>query len=466
MGIGERLGHAVEWMDQGNRAPAVITGWIAFATLVVFLNPLNPLAFFLLMIVTPALLFRLHTSNKFKIAATLIFLFFSVSVAGARNLSYFDVAFLTCAFAALALGLNIVVGFAGLLDLGYIAFYAIGAYLWAFFGSQQLWKLDYAPGSAPAFDGFPLSAQWFWIFLVVAPLVTGLAGLLLGTPVLRVRGDYLAIVTLGFGEVIRVLALNLDKPINLTNGPQGITPIQRPPLPPDLITVPIQTFLKWIAGPAITQNQLNNLTYNLIFYTLALGVMAFVILLTVRLDNSRLGRSWMAIREDETAAVAMGIPLVRTKLLAFAIGASFAGAMGVLVASFRSFTSPDSFTLIWSILILSMVILGGIGSIPGSILGAAILTFLIFRILPDIASQLSSLRQSSEFWGRMLPPQLDPAQYQRLILGLVLVIMMIYRPAGLLPAKRRKMELEEKADDVFLGPPEPLSAAPAAERAR
>jgi branched-chain amino acid transport system permease protein len=449
-------------MDQGKRAPLVITGWITFATLVVFLIPRNPLAFFLLMIVTPALLFRLHTTRWFKIGATLIFLFFSVSVAGARNLSYFDIAFLTCAYAALALGLNIVVGFAGLLDLGYIAFYAIGAYSWAFFGSQQLWKLDYAPGSAPAFEGFPLPTQWFWLILLLAPLVTGLAGLLLGTPVLRVRGDYLAIVTLGFGEVIRVLALNLDKPINLTNGPQGITPIQRPPLPPDLITVPIQTFLRWIAGPAITQNQLNNLTYNLIFYALALGVMAFAILLTLRLDRSRVGRSWMAIREDETAAVAMGIPLVRTKLLAFAIGASFAGGMGVLVASFRSFVSPDSFTLIWSILILSMVILGGIGSIPGSILGAAILTFLIFRILPDFASQLSSLRQSSDFWRSLLPPQLDPAQYQRLILGLVLVIMMIYRPAGLLPAQRRKMELEEKTTDSSLDPPESLGTVPAA----
>jgi branched-chain amino acid transport system permease protein len=220
--------------------------------------------------------------------------------------------------------------------------------------------------------------------------------------------------------------------------------------------------LRWIAGPAITQNQLNNLTYNLIFYSLALGVMGFAILLTVRLENSRLGRSWMAIREDETAAVAMGIPLVRTKLLAFAIGASFAGAMGVLVASFRSFVSPDSFTLIWSILILSMVILGGIGSISGSILGAAILTFLIFRILPDIASELSSLRQSSDFWRSLLPPQLDPAQYQRLILGLVLVIMMIYRPAGLLPAQRRKMELEEEADDTSIDPPESLGTVPAA----
>jgi branched-chain amino acid transport system permease protein len=449
-------------MDQGKRAPFVITGWIAFATLVVFLVPRNLLAFLLLMIVTPGLLFRLHTTKGFKIGATLTFLFFSVSVAGARNLSYFDIAFLTCAFAALALGLNIVVGFAGLLDLGYIAFYAIGAYSWAFFGSQQLWKLEYAPGAAPAFQGFPLPTQWFWVILVLAPIATGLAGVLLGTPVLRVRGDYLAIVTLAFGEVIRVLALNLDKPINLTNGPQGITPIQRPPLPPDLVTVPIQAFLRLIAGPAITQNQLNNLTYNLIFYALALGVMAFAILLTVRLDNSRLGRSWMAIREDETAAVAMGIPLVRTKLLAFAIGASFAGGMGVLVASFRSFVSPDSFTVIWSILILSMVILGGIGSIPGSILGAAILTFLIFRILPDIASLLSSLRQSSEFWGTLLPPQLDPAQYQRLILGLVLVIMMIYRPAGLLPAQRRKMELEEEADDTSIDPPESLGTVPAA----
>ncbi|HLF28130.1 MAG TPA: branched-chain amino acid ABC transporter permease [Anaerolineae bacterium] len=441
MKIGERIRRGFGWLDQGRRAYSVTVAWLVLSTLLVYLEP-RALIVFLMLAVTPLLLYATHTDRRFKIIIAALFLLISVPVAGARNLSYIDIAFQVCAFGALAVGLNIVVGFAGLLDLGYIAFYAVGAYLWAVFGSQQLWKLDYAPGVAPPFQGFPLDPNLFWLFLFLGVGLAALAGILLGTPVLRLRGDYLAIVTLGFGEVIRVLALNLDKPINLTNGPQGITPIQRPPLPPDFITNLIKGLLKAVAGPTITDAQLTGLIYNLIFYLLALILIGIFVVIVTRMDNSRLGRSWIAIREDETAAIAMGIPLVRTKLLAFAMGASFSGAMGVLVASFRTFVSPDSFQLQQSINILVMVILGGIGSIPGVILGAGLVTILNLKILPDLALTLNQLRQQGGIWAQ-LSTQLDPAKYQRFVFGIILVVMMIKRPAGLLPAKRRQMELEE-----------------------
>jgi branched-chain amino acid transport system permease protein len=446
MDVGALIRRGFSWLDQGRRAYTVTVGWLVITTVLVYLDP-RSLIVFLLLAGTPLLLYFTHTSRRFKIIIALLFLAISVPVAGARNLSYIDIAFQVCAFGALAIGLNIVVGFAGLLDLGYIAFYAVGAYLWAVFGSQQLWKLDYAPGAAPAVEGFPLDANLFWLFLFLAVAVAAIAGILLGTPVLRLRGDYLAIVTLGFGEVIRVLALNLDKPINLTNGPQGITPIQRPPLPPDFIVNPLKAVLKVVAGGALTDAQLTGLIYNLVFYLLALIIIGVFVVLVTRMDNSRLGRSWIAIREDETAAIAMGIPLVKTKLLAFAMGASFSGAMGMLVASFRTFVSPESFQLIQSINILVMVILGGIGSIPGVILGAALVTILNLKILPDLALTLNSLRQQGGIFAS-LSTQLDPAKYQRFVFGIILVIMMIKRPAGLLPAERRKLELQEAEETV------------------
>ncbi len=448
MDLGALIRRGLDWLNQGRRAYIAAAVWLILSTMWVYFDPRSLFAF-LALAGTPLVLNLMQTDRPFKVGVALLFLLISVPVAGARNLSYIDIAFQVCAFGALAIGLNIVVGFAGLLDLGYIAFYAVGAYLWAIFGSQQLWKLDYAPGAAPAVVGFPLDANFFWLFLFLAVGVAAIAGILLGTPVLRLRGDYLAIVTLGFGEAIRVLALNLDKPINLTNGPQGITPIQRPPLPPDFIIIPLKELLKAVASPGTTEAQLSGLIYNLIFYFLALIIISVFVVIVVRLDNSRLGRSWIAIREDETAAIAMGIPLVRTKLLAFAIGASFSGAMGVLVASFRTFVSPESFQLQQSINILVMVILGGIGSTPGVILGAALVTVLNLKILPDLALTLNQLRQQGGIWAS-LSTQLDPAKYQRFVFGIILVIMMIKRPAGLMPAKRRKLELEE-ADETANG---------------
>ena len=213
-------------------------------------------------------------------------------------------------------------------DRGYVAFYAVGAYSWAIFGSQQLWHLHEVAGTAATQTGFPLNGNLFWLFVFGGIGLAAIAGIMLGLPVLRLRGDYLAIVTLGFGEVIRVLANNLDKPINLTNGPQGITPVQRPPLPEFFLNGPISHLLSGLVGREVTRGDM----YSLFFYFLAVVVLIIVIIVARRLEDSKLGRAWTAVREDEVAAIAMGIPLTRTKLTAFATGAAFAGAMGVMYA--------------------------------------------------------------------------------------------------------------------------------------
>jgi branched-chain amino acid transport system permease protein len=382
---------------------------------------------------------------KVKILIGLLLAIVVLPVLGIRNIFYLEVIFQITVFAALALGLNIVIGMAGLLDLGYVAFYAVGAYTWAIFGSKQLSILHTVPGAAPASAPFALDPSWFWLFLFLGMGLAALAGILLGLPVLRLRGDYLAIVTLGFGEVIRVLALNLDKPINLTNGPQGITPIQRPPLPPAWVIEPIRSMLTQIVGHAPTDAEF----YNVFFYFLALIVIMVAILVARRLEDSRIGRAWTAIREDETAAIAMGVPLVKMKLAAFAAGASFAGIMGALYAANRTFVSPETFSFLQSIGVLTMVILGGLGSIPGVIFGAAAVVILNIQVLQAFSLYLSELRQSDavipiiNFPWKDLSNQLDPAKYQKLVFGLILVLMMIFRPSGLIPAERRKRELVE-----------------------
>jgi branched-chain amino acid transport system permease protein len=391
------------------------------------------------------MLYFMKIKIKIKILIGLLLAIVIIPVLGIRNIFYLEVIFQISVFSALALGLNIVIGMAGLLDLGYVAFYAVGAYTWAIFGSKQLSLLHSVPGAASADARFTLSPEWFWLFLFLGIGLAALAGILLGLPVLRLRGDYLAIVTLGFGEVIRVLALNLDKPINLTNGPQGITPIQRPPLPPAFIMDPIRALL----APAVGHIPTDAEFYNVFFYLLALVVILIAILVATRLEDSRIGRAWTAIREDETAAIAMGIPLVRMKLAAFAAGASFAGCMGVIYAANRTFVSPETFSFLQSIGVLTMVILGGLGSIPGVIFGAAVVVILNIQVLQSLSLSLSSLRQSDavipiiNFSWKNLSNQLDPAKYQRLIFGLILIVMMIFRPSGLIPAERRKRELSE-----------------------
>jgi branched-chain amino acid transport system permease protein len=385
---------------------------------------------------------------KIKALIGLLLIVIILPVIGIKNIFLLEVIFQMAVFAALALGLNIVIGMAGLLDLGYVAFYAVGAYAWAIFGSKQMSLLYSIPGAAPANAEFFLDSRWFWLFIFLGVGLAALTGILLGLPVLRVKGDYLAIVTLGFGEVIRVLALNLDKPINLTNGPQGITPIQRPPLPPEGVLMFLRSFLEPLVGHEVSDAEF----YNVMFYFLALIIIAIVIVVATRLEDSRIGRAWTAIREDETAAIAMGIPLVKMKLAAFAAGASFAGAMGALYAANRTFVSPETFSFQVSIGVLTMVILGGLGSIPGVIFGASAVTLLNIQILQNFSLYLSELRQSDavipiiNFAWKDLSNQLDPAKYQKLVFGLILILMMIFRPSGLIPAARRQRELGEEKE--------------------
>ena len=300
-------------------------------------------------------------------------------------------------FVMLALGLNIVVGFAGLLDLGYIAFFAVGAYSYALLASPQF--------------------AVHWPFLVLLPLGAAFAavfGILLGAPTLRLRGDYLAIVTLGFGEIIRVFLNNLNRPVNITNGPQGITLID-----------PLQ-----IGGFSLAQTHtFAGLTFSPVhnYYFVFLLCAALSIALSLRLENSRIGRAWVAIRDDELAASAMGINTRNIKLLAFAMGATFGGVAGGLFASFQGFVSPESFQLIDSIMVLCMVVLGGMGNVAGVVLGAVLLT-----ALPEALRYIGPLQQ--RWLGHVM---VDPADLRMLLFGLALVLMMLIRPEGIWPAQRR-----------------------------
>lgn len=312
----------------------------------------------------------------------------------------------------LALGLNIVVGYAGLLDLGYIAFFAVGAYCYALTNSPHLAQAF--PIAFP--DGVHLP---FWIVLPLAALIAGGFGVLLGAPTLRLRGDYLAIVTLGFGEIIRIFLNNLNAPVNLTNGPQGISFID----PISVLGVSLnktQNFFG-IAFPSV----------HLYFY-LFLAFTALVIFVSQRLEKSRIGRAWMAIREDEVAASAMGINTRNLKLLAFAMGAMFGGASGALFAGFQGFVSPESFSLMESIMVLCMVVLGGMGNIAGVILGGVLLA-----LLPEVLRNIVVPLQQALF-GKTL---IDPESLRMLLFGSALIVMMLYRPAGLLPSRVRRREL-------------------------
>lgn len=301
----------------------------------------------------------------------------------------------------LALGLNIVVGYAGLLDLGYVAFFAVGAYFYALLASPH----------------FNLHLP-FWALLPACAAIACVFGVLLGAPTLRLRGDYLAIVTLGFGEIIRIFLNNLNAPVNITNGPQGVNLID-----------PIH-----IGGFSLAQtHNVLGLTlpavYN--YYYLFLLLTLAVIFVSMRLEDSRIGRAWAAIREDEVAAAAMGINTRNVKLLAFAMGASFGGVSGGLFAGFQGFVSPESFTIIESIMILCMVVLGGMGHIPGVILGTVLLV-----ALPEALRYLGPLQQA--VFGRVLA---DPADLRLLVFGLALILVMLLRPSGLWPSPVRRREL-------------------------
>ncbi len=302
----------------------------------------------------------------------------------------------------LALGLNIVVGYAGLLDLGYVAFFAVGAYTYALLGSPQFGL------------HFP-----FWITLPLGALLACLFGVLLGAPTLRLRGDYLAIVTLGFGEIIRIFLNNLDAPINITNGPQGIGMID--PIHVGEFSLGRTHELFGLTFPAVH-----------LHYYLFLCLTLLLIFISLRLQDSRIGRAWMAIREDEVAAEAMGIKTRNIKLLAFAMGAAFAGLAGGLFAAFQGFVSPESFGLTESIMILCMVVLGGMGNIGGVVLGAVLLV-----LLPEALRHGAGPVQQTLF-GQTL---VDPESLRMLLFGLALILVMLWRPAGLWPSAQRRREL-------------------------
>lgn len=406
----------------------LIAAYLLGTTYLVLISP-RSLPAFLLFMASVLLLYYLKVPAWYRGLVLLVTLGLLMPYIGVRNTFYLEVATQVGIFVAMALGLNIVVGLAGLLDLGYVAFYAVGAYTWAIVGSPQALKIFPAATTI-----FPLGEWWFFPFLLLAVATAATTGVLLGLPVLRVRGDYLAIVTLGFGEVVRVMANNLDRPINFTNGPIGISPVGRPPL----FFAPLVERLGLSATPAAL--------YPLYFYFLVLLVVGVVIVVTQRFKDSHIGRAWEAIREDESAAVAMGIPLVRSKLLAFATGASFAGAMGVLFASKQVFINPESFTFLESIGVLAMVILGGVGSIPGAILGASLVTILNLQVLKQLSLTLNAWKSAGVtilgYNLADLPTQLEPAKYERMVFGVILILMMIFRSQGILPSSRRRIEVE------------------------
>ncbi|MBI3283949.1 MAG: ABC transporter ATP-binding protein [Burkholderiales bacterium] len=342
----------------------------------------------------------------------------------------------------LALGLNIVVGFAGLLDLGYIAFYAVGAYLAAIFGSQQFAVIlesfinNYPAvgnflmavcGPEIAKDGIHLSV---WVIVPFAAAIAGMFGALLGAPTLKLRGDYLAIVTLGFGEIIRIFMNNMNSPVNFTNGPQGINMID-----------PIRVFGVSLAGEAGSNATLHIGGFSMpsvnAYYFLFLALCIAIITISIRLQHSRLGRAWVAIREDEIAAKAMGINTRNIKLLAFSMGASFGGISGAMFASFQGFVSPESFSLMESIVILAMVVLGGIGHIPGVVLGAVLLA-----ALPEVLRHVVEPVQMLLF-GKIW---IEAEVLRQLLYGFTMVAVMLNRPAGLWPAPKHEDRITSSHD--------------------
>ena len=310
-------------------------------------------------------------------------------------------------YVMLALGLNIVVGYAGLLDLGFVAFYAVGAYMFALMASPHLFEtFEWIAAAFPNGLHTPI-----WIVVPLAALLAAIAGVILGTPVLRLRGDYLAIVTLGFGEIIRVFMNNLEHPVNITNGPRGLDRIDS------------MRIFGFDFGRAIDIGDFRIPSVTLYYYLFLLLVVASVVICH-RLELSRIGRAWMAIREDEIAAKAMGINVRNMKLLAFAMGAVFGGVSGAMFAAFQGFVSPESFSLMESIMIVAMVVLGGLGHIPGVILGAVLLA-----ALPEVLRYVAGPLQD------MTGGRLDAAILRQLMVALAMIVIMLMRPRGLWPPR-------------------------------
>jgi branched-chain amino acid transport system permease protein len=338
-------------------------------------------------------------------------------------------------FIMMAIGLNIVVGYAGLLDLGYVAFYAMGAYTVAWFASVQFANhnvhfLDVGVGSGV--PGFHVS---IWLLLIAAGVITAVTGVIIGLPTLRLRGDYLAIVTLGFGEILPQIARNGDdlfgSGFNLTNGPNGITPIDAPGFGSVNYLTGYNSFF----------------TSDRLFYWTALLLVLLTAFCSWRLRDSRLGRAWIAIREDETAAAAMGVPLMRTKTWAYATGAFFGGVAGAFYASFKSATFPGDFFFNISVFILCMVILGGMGNILGVVLGASFLAYLDREGLANIGGWMNDHFGPGGSTFQVWTVPIDVPKYEFGIFGIILLIVMLFRPEGLIPSSRRAAEFHEGVHD-------------------
>jgi len=317
-------------------------------------------------------------------------------------------------YVMLALGLNIVVGYAGLLDLGYVAFFAVGAYLYGLLSSPHL--IETFPAIAAL---FPAGMHMPLLLIVpAAALLAGIAGVLLGAPTLKLRGDYLAIVTLGFGEIIRVFMNNLDHPVNITNGPKGIDRIDAIHLFGFNFGRKLELFGFELASVTL-------------YYYLFLLLVVLVVVISHRIELSRIGRAWMAIREDEIAAKAMGINTRNMKLLAFGMGASFGGISGAMFAGFQGFISPESFSLMESVMIVAMVVLGCIGHLPGVILGAVLLA-----ALPEVLRYVAGPLQA------MTDGRLDAAILRQLLTALAMIVVMLMRPRGLWPTPEHGKSLK------------------------
>ena len=326
------------------------------------------------------------------------------------------IADLALLYVMLALGLNIVVGYAGLLDLGYVAFYAVGAYLFGLMASPHLAD-NFAAFAAMFPNGLHTS---LWLVIPLAAVLAAFCGALLGAPTLKLRGDYLAIVTLGFGEIIRIFLNNLDHPVNLTNGPKGMGQIDS-----------VKIFgLDLGKRLELFGFDINSVT---LYYYLFLVLVVVSVIICYRLQDSRIGRAWMAIREDEIAAKAMGINTRNMKLLAFGMGASFGGVSGAMFGAFQGFVSPESFSLMESVMIIAMVVLGGIGHIPGVILGAVLLA-----ALPEVLRYVAGPLQA------MTDGRLDSAILRQLLIALAMIVIMLLRPRGLWPAPEHGKSLTQK----------------------
>jgi branched-chain amino acid transport system permease protein len=352
-----------------------------------------------------------------------------------------DTATIAVVFAMMAVGLNIVVGYAGLLDLGYVAFYAMGAYTVAWFASPQFAGTDVsfgAVGVPPDIPGIHVSV---WLLLILAGIFTAVIGVLIGLPTLRLRGDYLAIVTLGFGEIMPQVARNGDDlfgtGFNLTGGPPGITPIDAP------------GFGVWASENLhLPETYITSPNFDKLYFWTGVVLLLFTIFCSARLRDSRLGRAWIAIREDEIAAAAMGVPLMRTKTWAYAAGAFFGGIAGAYYASYKTATFPDDFFFNISIFILCMVILGGMGNIWGVLLGAVFLSYLDREGLANLGGWLNTRFTGDDAtWVTVKDNPIDVPLYSFGIYGLVILIVMLFRPEGLLPSLRQKRELHEGVHD-------------------